>query len=113
MLFRSLRQAEWPFAWVYVSQPTGCWVWLAGIDRDDSWVEQVVFDGMRGFAIPTLVAPSKFLRPADQLCRLLFPADKLQWVEGETGAFSGDGEVPDKCDPAPRGRGRKVPKKPR
>lgn len=108
-----LRQAEWPFAWVYISQRTGAWVWLCGIDRDESWVEQVVYDGMRGFAMPTLVAPSKFLRPSDQLCRLLFPGDKLQWVDGATGAFSGDGAAPDKCDPSPRGRGRKVPKKPR
>jgi hypothetical protein len=64
-----LRKAEAPFAWVYVSQITGCWVWLCSIDRDGSWQERVVYDSMRGFAMPTLVAPSKFLRPAEQLER--------------------------------------------
>lgn len=108
-----LRRAEAPFAWVYVSKITGLWVWLCSLDRDDSWKEQIVHDGMRGFAMPTLVAPTRFLRPAEQLCSLLFPADNLQWVEGESGAFSAEGEVTDRCDPAPRGRGRKAPKNPR
>lgn len=107
-----LRKAEAPFAWVYVSQITGGWVWLCSIDRDESWEERVVYDGMRGFAMPTLVAPSRFLRSADQLVAILFSAGGLQWVDGETGAFAGKGQGADKCDPSPRGRGRKAPKDP-
>lgn len=107
-----LRKAEAPFAWVYVSQVTGCWVWLCSIDRDGSWQERVVYDSMRGFSMPTLVAPSKFLRPAEQLHGLLFPAANLQWVEGAAGAFGAESKVADKCDPRPRGRGRKAPKEP-
>lgn len=101
-----------PFAWVYISQKTGAWVWLSSLDRDDSWEEQTVWDSMRGFNVPTLVAPSRFLRHADRLCELLFPAESLQWVEGETGGFRGSEPPADKCDPAPRGRGRKAPKDP-
>lgn len=108
-----LRRAEHPFAWVYVSSVTGAWVWLLALDRDDSWEERVVYDGMRGFSMPTLVAPSRFLRPSEQLCGLLFSAESLQWVDGATGAFREEERQPDKCDPAPRGRGRKAPKNPR
>ncbi len=101
-----------PFAWVYISQTTGAWVWLSSLDRDESWEEQTVWDTMRGFNVPTLVAPSRFLRHADRLCELLFPAESLQWVEGETGGFRGAEPPADKCNPAPRGRGRKAPKDP-
>jgi hypothetical protein len=101
-----------PFAWVYISQSTGAWVWLSSLDRDESWEEQIVWDSMRGFNVPTLVAPSRFLRHADRLCELLFPAESLQWVEGETGGFRGEEQPADKCDPATRGRGRKAPKDP-
>ncbi len=104
-----LRKGEQPFAWVYVSQVTGKWVWLCSIDRDESWEERVVYDGMRGFAMPTLVAPSSFLRHADQLCALLFPTSGLQWVDGATGAFGDEGDGDDRCDPSARGRGRKAP----
>lgn len=107
-----LSRAPKPFAWIYISQPTGAWVWLSSIDRDESWAEQTVWDSMRGFNVPTLVAPSKFLRHSDQLCDLLFPTDGLQWVEGEVGGFRGEEPPADKCDPAPRGRGRKAQKDP-
>lgn len=101
-----------PFAWIYISQKTGAWVWLCSLDRDSTWEEQTVWDSMRGFNVPTLVAPSKCLRHADRLCELLFPAEALQWVEGEVGGFRGEEPPADKCDPAPRGRGRKAPKDP-
>jgi hypothetical protein len=107
-----LRRAEAPFAWVYVSQVTGKWVWLCAIDRDGSWEERVVYDSMRGFAMPTLVAPSRFLRPAEQLQSLMLSSESLQWIDGATGAFGAEGGVDDKCDPRPRGRGRKAQKDP-
>jgi hypothetical protein len=102
-----------PFAWIYISQQTGAWVWLSALDRDDTWKEQTVYDSMRGFNVPTLVAPSACLRPAAQLCDILFPSASLQWVEGAAGCFGGAEEQAAKCDPAPRGRGRKAPKNPR
>lgn len=107
-----LSKGRMPFAWVYISDKTGEWVWLCSLDRDESWQEQTVYDTMRGFRVPTLVAPSKFLRPADQLCQLLFPADDLRWVEGDVGGFRAPAEADGRNDPAPRGRGRKAPKDP-
>lgn len=81
-------------AYVYVSKPTGEWVWLTSLDRDDSWKEQVVYDRGRGHDVPTLVAPRRFLRPARQLIDLLYPHDYLDLIDGETGLFlSGGGEA--------------------
>lgn len=108
-----LSKGRMPFAWVYISDRTGQWVWLCSLDRDDTWKEQTVFDTMRGFSVPTLVAPSRFLRRADQLCQLLFPADHLEWVEGDVGGFRAPAEADERRDPAPRGRSRKAPKDPR
>lgn len=99
-----------PFAWIYISQHTGDWVWLSVLDQDESWTEQTVWDSMRGFNVPTLVAPSKHLRHADELCAILFRQDALQWVQGEVGGFRGEEPPIDRRDPSPRGRGRKAPK---
>lgn len=107
-----LSRGAAPFAWIYISQKTGAWVWLCSLDRDDSWAEQTQWDSMRGYSVPMLTAPSRFLRHADQLCGLLFPAESLQWVEGETGGFRAAEPPADKCNPSPRGRGRKAPKDP-
>lgn len=82
------------FAYVYISRPTGKWVWLSSLDRDDSWQEQVVYDRGREHTVPTLVAPKRFLRPASQLEYLLYPHDLLDLVDGDTTAFlSGGGET--------------------
>lgn len=82
------------FAYVYVSRPTGEWVWLTPLDRDDSWQEQTVYDRGRGHEVPTLVAPKSCLRHADTLRSLLYPHSFLELVDGETGAFvSGGGEI--------------------
>lgn len=82
------------FAYVYVSKPTGAWVWLTPLDRDESWQEQTVYDRGRGHDVPTLVAPKSHLRHADTLRALLYPHHLLDLVDGETGAFvSGGGEV--------------------
>ena len=102
------------FAYVYKSKPTGKWVWLSALDRDETWVEQVVFDRGRGHEVPTLVAPKSHLRSADELVKLLYPHTLLEMVAGDTGLFTqggGDSETIDKADPAARGRGRKTPGK--
>jgi len=107
-----LSKGPEPFAWIFLSKPTGAWVWTSCLDRDDEWSFQKVYDSMRGFTVSTLVAPSGCLRPADQLLRMLFPGDGLQYVEGEMGAFRAEKQEPSRCDPAARGRGRKAPKDP-
>ena len=105
-----LAKGPEPFAWVFVSKPTGAWVWASCLDRDDRWQFQDVFDTMRGFTCKTLVAPSCCLRPAEQLLRILFSGEGLQYVEGEMGAFRAAEQKPSRSDPASRGRGRKAPK---
>ncbi len=81
-------------AYVYISKPTGCWVWLTTLDRDDSWTEQVVYDRGRGHDVPTLVCPRRFLRPAEQLTYLLYPHHCLDLVDGDTDMFlHGGGET--------------------
>lgn len=107
-----LAKGPEPFAWIFLSKHTGAWVWTSCLDRNDEWKFQDVYDTMRGFTVSTLVAPSKYLRPADQLLRMLFKGDGLQYVEGEMGAFRGTEQEPSKCDPTPRGRSRKAPKDP-
>jgi hypothetical protein len=102
------------FAYVYKSKPTGKWVWLSALDRDETWTEQVVFDRGRGHEVPTLVAPKSCLRPAHELITLLYPHTLLEMVAGDTGLFvqgGGESETIDRANPAARGRGRKAPGK--
>lgn len=106
------------FGYIYKSKPTGAWVWLCSLDRDESWVEQTVYDRGRGHEVPTLVAPKAHLRHADQLTSLLYPHHMLELVDGDTTVFvQGGGEREErerhleKTDPAARGRGRKAPSK--
>jgi len=107
-----LRHGPEPFAWIYISKPTGAWVWTSILDRTDEWKLQDVYDSMRGFTSSTLVAPSACLRPSDQLMRILFREDGLQYVEGEVGGFRNPQQEPDRCDPRPKKRSRKTPKDP-
>jgi len=81
-------------AYVYLSKPTGKWVWLTPLDRDETWTETVVFDRGRGHEVPTLQAPKAHLRPAETLLQMLYPHRLLGLVDGDTGMFlSGGGEV--------------------
>lgn len=80
--------------YVYVSKPTGQWVWLTVLDRDDSWEGKVTFDAGRGHDVPVLIAPKRFLRPSWQLTDLIFPHAYLDLVDGDTRCFrTGGGEV--------------------
>lgn len=82
------------FAYVYVSRPTGKWVWLSPLDRDSSWTVQEVFDRGRGHPFQMLVCPKQHLRPAEQLINLIYPHLYLDLVDGNTTAFvSGGGEA--------------------
>jgi hypothetical protein len=108
---QGLSRGPSPFAWVLISKPTGAWVWVSALDRDERWEFKTVWDSMRGFNIRALVAPSEVLRSAESLLPLLYRGDALQYVEGEMGAFTGGEKSVDKCDPTPRGRVRKATKK--
>jgi hypothetical protein len=116
-----LAKGTTPFAWVYLSQKTGQWVWLCVLDRDEHWKEQVIWDGMRKFNVPTLVAPKRYLRHADELRAILLPQQLLQCIEGPAAAFrgavtEGEGGASDNRPPEPaKQRGRpnvKADKKP-
>jgi hypothetical protein len=103
-------------AYIYISKPTGEWVWLTPLDRDSTWKEQTVFDRGRGHDVPTLVAPRKFLRPASQLTDLLYPHNYLELIDGDCGLFvSGGGEIEEreryvaKTHPDAGGRDRNPP----
>jgi hypothetical protein len=103
-------------AYVYISRPTGQWVWLTMLDRDDSWVEKTVWDSGRSHEVPTLVAPKRFLRPAQTLIDHLYPHSLLSLIDGELGGTfeRGGGKVerrdrtPAKANPAAGSRDRKA-----
>lgn len=84
--------------YVYRSKPTGKWVWLTMLDRDETWSEKVTFDRGRGHEVPVLVAPKKFLRPAERLVELIYPHCYLDLVDGDTGCFIGGGGEVEKRD---------------
>lgn len=77
--------------YVYVSRPTGKWVWLTVLDKDESWHELVTHDRGRGHDVPVLVAPKAHLRPARELTALLFPHLYLDLVDGHTAMFVSGG----------------------
>lgn len=100
--------------YVYISKPTGKWVWLTLLDKDENWGETVTFDRGRGHDVPMLVAPKSHLRPAEELVELLFPHLYLDLVDGETDAFhSGGGETEERDryvkKTSPDAAGRTVP----
>lgn len=114
------RETIQNFAYVYISKPTGAWVWLTPIDRDDSWQESKTFDRGRRHEVPILVAPKRCLRPASQLTALLYPHHLLDLVDGDTAAFRlGGGETETReryvarTHPDAGGRGDKTARKAR
>ena len=106
--------------YIYLSKPTGKWVWLTILDRDESWTEAVTFDRGRGHEVPVLVCPKAHLRPAESLINLLYPHAFLDLVDGPTEAFlAGGGETEEreryvaKTHPDAGGRAAKAPAKTR
>ena len=85
------RESLTHFAYVYVSKPTGKWVWLTPLDRDETWAEEVTVDRGRGHQVPVLVAPKSHLRPAAELIALIYPHAYLDLVDGETDIFLSGG----------------------
>lgn len=106
--------------YVFRSKPTGQWVWLTMLDRNCEWTEETTHDRGRGHAVPMLVAPKRFLRPAEQLIELIYPHCFLDLVDGDTNCFlHGGGEVEEReryvaqTHPGVDPRGRKAAKKTR
>lgn len=104
--------------YIYRSKPTQQWVWLTLLDRNEEWTEEVTHDRGRGHEVPVLVAPKRFLRPADQLIELIYPHCYLDLVDGNTDCFlHGGGEVEEreryvaKTHPDAGGRSRTPAKK--
>jgi len=82
------------FAYVYISKPTGAFVWLTPLDRDETWTEEVTFDRGRQHEVPVLVAPKSHLRSAESLIALIYPHGYLDLVDGDTRLFvTGGGQV--------------------
>lgn len=80
--------------YIYRSKPTGKWVWLTILDRDEKWTETTTYDRGRGHSLPVLQAPKSVLRTAESLIELLYPHSFLELVDGDTDCFlSGGGEV--------------------
>lgn len=118
---RGLSMETYPnLLYIYRSRPTGKWVWLTILDRDETWSETVTFDRGRGHEVPMLVAPKRHLRPAESLINLLYPHLHLDLVDGDTTAFlSGGGEIEEReqyvarTHPDTRGRAAKATAKTR
>lgn len=80
--------------YVYVSKPTGAFVWLTILDMDENWKPHTTFDSGRQHEVQVLAAPRSVLRPAKQLMEIIYPLDLLRLIDGATGAFeSGGGEA--------------------
>jgi len=114
------RERTQNLIYVFLSKPTGKWVWLTILDMDESWTRSVTFDRSRGHEIPVLVAPRDHLRPSESLINLVYPHLYLDLVDGPTEAFvSGGGETEEreryvaKTHPDVGGRTKKAPAKTR
>lgn len=110
------RESLRHMVYVFVSRPTGKWVWLTPLDRDEAWGEKTVWDSGRSHEVPTLVAPKACLRPAEALVEYLYPHSLLSLVDGDVGGTfeRGGGQVerrdrtPAKANPAFGVRDRKA-----
>lgn len=83
-----------PMIYVFVSRPTGKWVWLSMLDQDETWTSKPVWDTGRRHTIDMLSAPTSFLRSAKSLMRFMVSHKLLGLVDGDTEMFrDGGGEV--------------------
>lgn len=92
------RESHANLIYVFVSKPTGAWVWLTILDRDDSWREGKTFDRARGHEVPVLEAPKRFLRPASELMAILYPRSKLGLIDGSSAGFTTGGGATEKVE---------------
>lgn len=95
-------------AYVFRSKPTGEWVWLTPLDRDERWEVQEVFDRGRGHVVPTLVAPKDCLRPAHTLVDFLYPHGHLEWIDADTGGFVAGGGATEEREHHPQREDQKA-----
>lgn len=81
------RDACHPLIYVIRSKPTGAWCWVISTDRDETWKETFKRDKTRNIDVHILECPRSYLRPPDQLSKLLMHHSILDLVDGRTDAF--------------------------
>jgi len=79
-----------PLIYVLRSEPTGKWLWVCATDRDDTWKTGFRRDKTRNSNVHILECPKNFLRPPEELRRLLMHHDVLDLLDGRTCAFKGE-----------------------
>lgn len=84
-----------PLIYVLRSEPTGEWLWVISTDRDESWKTGSKWDRTRSMSVNILECPKRFLRPPEELRKLLMHHDVLELLDGRTCAFGGG----DRCSP--------------
>lgn len=88
------KDATNPLIYVIRSKPTGAWCWVISTDRDDTWKESFKRDKTRNVNVHILECPSSFLRPPEQLSKLLMHHSILDLIDGRADAFR-PGDNPD------------------
>ena len=83
----SHRDMTSPLIYVIRSKSSGKWVWVISTDQNDSWTTSFKRDKTRNTNVHILECPSSFLRPPEQLRKLLMHHHVLDLIDGGTDAF--------------------------
>jgi hypothetical protein len=79
-------------AYVFVSRPTGAWVWVSGFERSQ-WTQREIVDSTRGHELVVLECPKSLLRHSSDLISLTFPQTHFDFVSAGMEEFlRGGGE---------------------
>jgi len=102
------RDLTSPLIYVIQSEITGAWGWVIATDRDDTWKDGFKRDMTRNSMVHILECPRSFLRPPEELRKLLMHHEVLDLLDGRTDAFRPDtilGGAGAKTDPREPGAG--------
>lgn len=81
------KDATNPLIYVIRSKPTGKWLWVISTDRDDTWSTGFRRDKTRNVNVHILECPKKFLRPPEDLAKILMHHSILDLIDGTADAF--------------------------
>lgn len=81
------RDATNPLIYVIRSKPTGKWLWVIATDRDDTWKTGFKRDKTRNVNVHILECPKEFLRPPEDLSKILMHHSILDLIDGTADAF--------------------------
>lgn len=84
------RDLTSPLVYVIRSELTGAWAWVIATDRDDTWKTGFKRDMTRNSMVHILECPRRFLRPPEELRKLLMHHEILDLLDGRTDAFRTD-----------------------